>query len=61
MKKVYIKPVVKAVEMQPVRPLAFSDSKEGAMWSGPKFSQLSREGESTWDDDEEEDTGGWFK
>lgn len=61
MKKIYNKPTVKTVSMLPVSPLAMSGEQVGVNVNGERR-QLSREADSfSWDDDEEEDTGGWFK
>lgn len=50
MKKIYIKPRVKTINMQPVRPLAVSAEQVG--WDA-QLSRKASEGNS-WDDDEDE-------
>ena len=62
MKKIYIKPAVKAVNMLPIRPIAIS--AEANSFYNPQTNerlQLSREADGFDWDEEEEDTGGWFK
>lgn len=60
MKRKYIKPIVKSVAMLSERPFAeASATKEGNLWSGSKFSALSREGDASWDDDDEEEDSMW--
>ncbi len=54
MKKIYIKPTVKAINMLPVKPLALSGEQTGVKL-GDRRIQLSRETEGfDWDDEEED-------
>lgn len=57
-KKDYIMPNVKVVSMTTIHMLTVSVKTEE--YSYNKFT-LSRESSDDWEDDEEEDTGGWFK
>lgn len=58
MKKVYISPIVKVIALAQSHALltgTFTTENTTDTY------QLSREKGFDWDDDEEEDTGGWFK